>query len=88
MFVWAALPEAYRGIGSLPFSKLLLEQAHVAVSPGIGFGEYGEGHVRLALVENRQRIRQAVRNIRAFLARTAAAPQAVPEAALAPRAVA
>jgi alanine-synthesizing transaminase len=81
MFVWAPLPEAYRAIGSLAFSKLLLEQASVAVSPGIGFGEYGEGHVRLALVENRQRIRQAVRNIRSFLGR---APQAEPAARPAP----
>ena len=88
MFVWAPLPEAYRSIGSLAFSKLLLEQAKVAVAPGIGFGEYGEGYVRLALVENRQRIRQAVRNIRAFLSRAPAAPHAAPEAALASRAVA
>jgi alanine-synthesizing transaminase len=86
MFVWAPLPPAYRAIGSLAFSKLLLEQAKVAVSPGIGFGEYGEGHVRLALVENRQRIRQAVRNIRAFLSRAPAEPVAEP--APAPRAVA
>jgi len=87
MFVWAPLPEAYRAIGSLAFSKLLLEQAKVAVSPGIGFGEYGEGHVRLALVENRQRIRQAVRNIRSFLGRpplAESAAQPAPE----PRAVA
>jgi alanine-synthesizing transaminase len=55
------------GIGSLAFSKLLLERANVAVSPGIGFGEYGEGFVRIALVENRQRLRQATRNIKAFL---------------------
>jgi alanine-synthesizing transaminase len=81
MFVWAPLPEAYRGIGSLAFSKLLLERAKVAVSPGIGFGEYGEGHVRLALVENRQRIRQAVRNIRSFLGRP---PRAEPAARPAP----
>jgi alanine-synthesizing transaminase len=87
MFVWAPLPEAYRAIGSLAFSKLLLEEAKVAVSPGIGFGEYGEGHLRLALVENRQRIRQAVRNIRAFLARPpVACPDTAPAAA--PRAVA
>jgi alanine-synthesizing transaminase len=72
MFVWAPLPEGLRHLGSLEFSKLLLKEAEVAVSPGIGFGEYGEGHVRMALVENRQRIRQAVRNIRAFLARHAA----------------
>jgi alanine-synthesizing transaminase len=87
MFVWAPLPEPYRAIGSLAFSKLLLEQAKVAVSPGIGFGEYGEGHVRLALVENRQRIRQAVRNIRSFLGRPPLAEPAA-QAAPEPRAVA
>ena len=87
MFVWAPLPEAYRGIGSLAFSKLLLERAKVAVSPGIGFGEYGEGHVRLALVENRQRIRQAVRNIRSFLGRPPVAEPAA-QPAPEPRAVA
>jgi len=67
MFAWAPVPPAYREIGSLAFSKLLLEQANVAVSPGVGFGEYGEGFVRIALVENRQRLRQATRNIKAFL---------------------
>jgi alanine-synthesizing transaminase len=71
MFAWAPLPERFRALGSLEFSKLLLEEANVAVSPGIGFGEYGEGHVRLALVENRQRIRQAARNIKGFLGRHA-----------------
>jgi alanine-synthesizing transaminase len=69
MFAWAPVPAAFRAIGSLAFSKLLLEQANVAVSPGIGFGEYGEGFVRIALVENRQRLRQATRNIKAFLFR-------------------
>ena len=64
MFVWAPIPAPYRELGSLEFSKLLLREAKVAVSPGLGFGEYGEGFVRFALVENRQRIRQAVRNIR------------------------
>lgn len=64
MFVWAAIPEPYRAMGSLEFSKKLLTEARVAVSPGVGFGEYGEGHVRLALIENEQRTRQAVRNIR------------------------
>jgi alanine-synthesizing transaminase len=54
-------------MGSLEFSKLLLEQANVAVAPGVGFGEYGEGYVRIALVENRQRLRQATRNIKQFL---------------------
>jgi alanine-synthesizing transaminase len=67
MFAWAPLPEETKHIGSLQFSKLLLEQAGVAVAPGIGFGEYGEGHVRIALVENEQRIRQAARNIKKFL---------------------
>ena len=67
MFAWAPIPPAFRAIGSLAFSKLLLEQANVAVSPGIGFGEYGEGFVRIALVENRHRLRQATRNIKAFL---------------------
>ena len=67
MFAWAPIPPAFRGIGSLAFSKLLLERANVAVSPGIGFGEYGESFVRIALVENRQRLRQATRNIKTFL---------------------
>ncbi len=68
MFAWAPLPPAFAGVGSLEFSKLLLQEAKVAVSAGIGFGEYGEGYVRIALVENEQRIRQAVRNTRKFLA--------------------
>jgi alanine-synthesizing transaminase len=67
MFLWAPLPERYRELGSLEFSKLLLEKALVAVSPGVGFGPLGEGHVRFALVENEQRIRQATRAIGAFL---------------------
>ena len=67
MFVWAPLPERHRVLGSLEFSKLLLEKALVAVSPGIGFGPLGEGHVRFALVENEQRIRQATRTIGQFL---------------------
>ena len=67
MFAWAPLPERFRNLGSLEFSKLLLEKAQVAVAPGIGFGEYGEGHVRLGLVENTDRIRQAVRNIKHML---------------------
>ena len=68
MFAWAPLPKGLGRMGSLEFSKLLLHEAKVAVSPGIGFGEYGEGFVRLALVENRQRIRQAARGVRNFLA--------------------
>lgn len=67
MFVWAPVPEPYRQMGSLEFSVLLTEHAHVAVSPGIGFGPGGEGHVRFALVENEQRIGQAVRGIRSTL---------------------
>ena len=70
MFAWAPLPPAFESLGSLEFSKLLLSEANVAVSPGVGFGEYGEGYCRLALVENTQRIRQAVRNIKIFLANT------------------
>ena len=64
MFVWAPIPEPYRELGSLEFAKTLLLQAKVAVSPGIGFGEYGDGHVRFALIENEHRIRQAIRGIR------------------------
>ncbi len=67
MFAWVPLPEAFKPVGSIAFSTLLVEHASVAVSPGIGFGEHGEGFVRIALVENEQRIRQAARNIRRFL---------------------
>ena len=67
MFVWAPIPEQYKSIGSLEFSKLLLEKALVAVSPGIGFGPLGEGFVRFALIENDQRTRQALRSIKQFL---------------------
>jgi alanine-synthesizing transaminase len=67
MFLWAPVPERFRPAGSLEFSKLLMEKALVAVSPGVGFGPLGEGHVRFALVENEQRIRQATRSIRQFL---------------------
>jgi len=68
MFAWAPIPDMFREQGSLEFTMQLMEEAHVAVSPGTGFGEYGEGYVRLALVENEQRIRQAARNIRKFMA--------------------
>ena len=64
MFVWAPIPEAYRDMGSLEFSKLLLKEAKVAVSPGIGFGDYGDSYVRFGLIENEHRTRQAVRGIR------------------------
>ncbi len=67
MFVWARIPEAYRAMGSLEFSKKLLLEAKVAVSPGIGFGEYGDDHVRFALIENEHRTRQAVRGIKRML---------------------
>lgn len=67
MFVWAPIPERFQSMGSLAFAKMLLEKAEVAVSPGIGFGRYGEDHVRFALVENEHRIRQAVRGIRKIL---------------------
>lgn len=67
MFVWARLPEPYRKIGSVEFAKMLIQEAKVAVSPGRGFGEYGDGHVRFALVENPHRIHQAVRGIRQVL---------------------
>jgi alanine-synthesizing transaminase len=70
MFVWAPIPERFRGLGSLEFAKLLIEKALVAVSPGVGFGPMGEGHVRFALVENEHRTRQAVRGIRQFLGRS------------------
>ena len=69
MFAWAPIPEPYREIGSVEFAKLLIDEAEVAVSPGLGFGEYGEGFVRIALVENEHRIRQAARSIKKFLAR-------------------
>ena len=67
MFAWAPIPDAFKELGSMEFAKRLLIEAKIAVSPGIGFGEYGEGHVRIALVENEQRIRQAARNVRRFL---------------------
>ena len=67
MFAWCPIPEAFREMGSLEFSKLLVEKADVAVAPGVGFGEHGDNHVRIALVENEHRIRQAARNIKRFL---------------------
>ena len=67
MFIWAPLPPAVAHLGSLEFSKQLLTHAGVAVAPGVGYGEDGEGFVRIALVENEQRIRQAARNVRKYL---------------------
>ena len=68
MFAWAPVPEPFKALGSVEFAKLLIEKASVAVSPGLGFGEYGEGFIRIALVENEHRIRQAARNLKKFLA--------------------
>ena len=67
MFAWAPIPDRFAHMGSIEFSKLLMQEAKVAVAPGIGFGEHGDGFVRIGLVENRHRIRQAVKNIRTFL---------------------
>ncbi len=67
MFAWAKIPEKFRHLGSLEFSKLLVEKADIAVAPGVGFGELGDDYVRIALVENEHRIRQAARNLKKFL---------------------
>ena len=67
MFVWARIPEQYRDMGSLEFAKKMLRDAKVAISPGIGFGEYGDEYVRFALIDNEHRTRQAVRSIRQLL---------------------
>ena len=85
MFAWAPIPPRYAHLGSVEFSKLLLARAKVAVAPGIGFGEHGDTHVRIAFVENTQRLRQAVRNIKGFLGEgsNVAAPAPVPEPAAA-----
>ena len=71
MFAWTPIPEAFAQLGSMEFAKRLLAEAGVAVSPGVGFGEEGEGYVRIALVENEQRIRQAARGVKAMLAKGA-----------------
>jgi alanine-synthesizing transaminase len=78
MYIWAEIPEAYRAMGSLEFAKKLLNDAKVAASPGVGFGEYGDTHVRFALIENENRIRQAVRGIKEMLRKDGllAAPRA------------
>ncbi|MGB1111300.1 MAG: alanine transaminase, partial [Gammaproteobacteria bacterium] len=69
MFVWAPIPEPYKAMGSLEFSKKLIEDAKVAVSPGIGFGIHGDDHVRFSLIENEQRTRQALRGIKEMFRR-------------------
>jgi alanine-synthesizing transaminase len=78
MFAWAPIPPRFAHLGSVEFSKLLLAKAKVAVAPGIGFGEYGDGHVRIAFVENQHRLRQAIRNIRAFLMTDNGGPAELP----------
>jgi alanine-synthesizing transaminase len=77
MFAWAPIPEPFKHLGSLEFSKLLIEHADVAVAPGVGFGEHGDDFVRVALVENEHRIRQAARNIKRFLSTSAKQPNNV-----------
>jgi alanine-synthesizing transaminase len=76
MYIWAEIPEAYKPAGSLEFAKKLLADAKVAVSPGIGFGDYGDGHVRFALIENEHRIRQAVRGIKDMFRKDGMLPKA------------
>ncbi|MEX0627132.1 MAG: LL-diaminopimelate aminotransferase [Cucumibacter sp.] len=78
MFAWAPIPDRFAALGSLEFAKLLVSEAAVAVAPGVGFGEYGDQYVRIALVENDQRIRQAARNLKKFLARHGANSNVVP----------
>jgi len=73
MFAWAPIPEDFRAMGSVAFAKRMMEEADVAVAPGVGFGEHGEGYVRIGLVENEQRIRQAARNVKKMLSRRNAA---------------
>ena len=67
MFAWSPIPDKFKKLTSLEFSKLLLEEADIAVSPGLGFGEYGEGFIRLSMVENEQRVRQAARNLKKIM---------------------
>jgi alanine-synthesizing transaminase len=67
MFAWCPIPKPFDTLGSIDFATMLVEKAEVAVAPGLGFGEHGDGYVRIALVENEQRIRQAARNLRRFL---------------------
>ena len=78
MFAWAPIPAQYAHLGSLEFAKLLIKETGVGVAPGVGFGEYGDQYIRLAFVENEQRIRQAARNIKAFLAGKSSAGNVVP----------
>ena len=84
MFAWAPLPPQFREIGSMAFSKLLIEEAGVAVAPGIAFGENGEGYVRIGLVENEHRIRQAARNVKKLIDQSGQVLSRLREAAHAP----
>jgi alanine-synthesizing transaminase len=77
MYVWARIPEAYAALGSIEFTKKLLAEAKIAVAPGVGFGDYGDDHVRIALIENEHRLRQALRGIRDMFRRDGMLPQAV-----------
>jgi alanine-synthesizing transaminase len=77
MYIWARIPERYRELGSLEFAKQMLARAKVSVSPGIGFGDHGDDHVRFALIENESRIRQAVRGIKAMFKADGVVPPAV-----------
>jgi alanine-synthesizing transaminase len=79
MYIWAEIPEPYRALGSLEFAKKILNEAKVAVSPGIGFGEYGDSHIRIALIENEARIRQAVRGIKDMFRKDGHVPLAAPK---------
>ena len=81
MFAWAPIPPKYASLGSVEFSKLLMSRAKVAVAPGLGFGEHGDTHVRIALVENNHRLRQALRNIRGFLQSGTNVPEVEPRTA-------
>jgi len=76
MYIWAEIPEPYKAMGSLEFAKKVLEQARVAVSPGIGFGDYGDGHVRFAMIENEHRTRQAIRGIKEMFRKDGLLPKA------------
>ncbi len=78
MYIWAEIPEPYRAMGSLEFAKKILDEAKVAVSPGIGFGEYGDSHIRIALIENEARIRQAVRGIKDMFRKDGYVPRTAP----------
>ena len=78
MFAWAPIPAQFAHLGSLEFAKLLIKETGVGVAPGVGFGEYGDQYIRLAFVENEQRIRQAARNIKKLLGSKAGAGNVVP----------